>query len=126
MSSEPMPQAMLDASQEELESLESEALTDDLLRIASVLYRAARQASEWRRFAEGARGTDDELSEFFERCAFRQSERATEARQLLISRALATQREFVTAAAFAAGDGATDADVSPSSERRSDRVWPGQ
>jgi hypothetical protein len=119
-------ESIYQAAHEELEPLESEPSGDDLVTIASVLYRAVQQASEWRRFAEGALGVDNELKEFFERCAFTQSERATEARQLLISRAIATRREVVTSAAFAAGDGATDADVAPSSERGSARVWPGQ
>ena len=126
MSSEPTPRATLGASRQEFESLESEALTDDFLRIVSVLYRAIEQASEWRRFAEGMRGTDDELRMFFERCALTQGERAKEAKRLLISRAFAARREVVSSAAFAAGDGATDADVAPSSERRSVHVWPGQ
>ncbi|MEI9938603.1 MAG: hypothetical protein WDO69_15405 [Pseudomonadota bacterium] len=88
--------------------------------------RALGQAAELRRFAEDARGTDDELYAFLEHCACTQTEQAREARQLLISRAISHRGEAVTSAAFAVGDGATDADVSPSSERRSVHVWPGQ
>lgn len=79
-----------------------------------------------RRFAEDARDVDDELYAFFEHCAYTQTEQATEAQQLLSSRATSNRGEAVTAAAFAVGDGATDADVSPSDERRSVHVWPGQ
>src|SRR6188768_1104121 len=100
-------------------------MMDDFLRIVSVLYSAMQQAAEWRRFAEEAQG-NKELHAFFERCAFTQTERATEAKQLLISQALAQRREVVTSAAFAAGDGANDADVAPNSDRRTVRVWPGQ
>ncbi len=103
-----------------------ELLTEDFLRLVSVLYRAIQEAAELRRLAEAARATDDELYAFFERCAFTQAERASEAQHILSSRSLTQQAEVVTSAAFAAGDGATDADVAPSSERRSVRVWPAQ
>jgi hypothetical protein len=117
------PQASSGASLREASAGE---LTDGVSRIASVLERAVRYASELRRFAEDARGSDDELSAFFEHCADTQTEQATKARQLLILRTISHCREAVTSAAFAAGDGATDADVAPSSERRSVRVWPAQ
>ena len=92
----------------------------------SVRTRAVRQAAELLRFAADARGMDDELCAYFEHCAYTQTEQAKKATQLLISRAGSERGEAVTSAAFAAGDGATDADVSPSSERRSIHVWPGQ
>jgi hypothetical protein len=120
------PRATPSSSQGELESLADQPQADDLSRIGGVLSRAVRQAAELRRFAEEARGTDDEVSEFYERCALTQTEQATEAKQLLIARSLTHRAEAVTSAAFAAGDGATDADVAPSSERRSVRIWPAQ
>ena len=76
-------------------------------------------------FAEEAEG-NDELRTFFERCAFTQTLRATEAKRLLISQAAIRRNDVVTSAAFAAGDGASDADVAPGSERRTVRVWPAQ
>jgi hypothetical protein len=114
-----------------LEPTPADVLTDDVLtdnsaRLASLLQRALQSAAELRRFAEDARGTDDELYAFFEHCAYTQTEQATEAKQLLISRTITPAGEVVTAAAFAAGDGATDADVAPGSERRTVRVWPAQ
>ena len=108
-------------------SRQDELLSDDFSRIVRVLSHAVRQASELRRFADDARRANDaELHAFFERCAFAQLERATEAERLLVARASFPRGEAVTAAAFAAGDGATDADVAPGSERRSVRVWPAQ
>ena len=91
-----------------------------------MLQRTIEEAAELRRVAAEAREADAELYAFFERCASTQAERAREARQLLAARSLAHPAEVVTSAAFAAGDGATDADVAPSSERRSVRLWPAQ
>lgn len=121
MASEPKPRAS-----QAHESPAIELLSEDFLRIVNVLYRAIREAAELRRFADDARDTDHELHSFFERCAFSQAERASEAQQLLASRSRTHQGEVVTSAAFAAGDGANDADVAPSSERRSVRLWPAQ
>lgn len=123
-SAESTPQAKTAISPQELESVDES--TDRFSRLLSVRTRALRQAAELRRFAEDARDVDDELYAFFEHCAYTQTEQATEAQQLLSSRATSNRGEAVTAAAFAVGDGATDADVSPSNERRSVHVWPGQ
>ena len=123
-SAEPIPQAKTAVSPQELESVDES--TDRFSRLLSVRTRALKQAAELRRFAEDARDIDDELYAFFEHCAYSQTEQAMEARQLLISRATSNRGEMVTEAAFAVGDGATDADVSPSNERRSVHVWPGQ
>ncbi len=126
MPSEPTPRLTSSASAQELAASAARLLADDLTRIASVLQRALRHAAELQKFAEDARATDHELCAFFERCALTQAERAAEAEQLLMARTLVQRGEVVTSAAFAAGDGATDADVAPSSERRSVRLWPAQ
>ena len=124
MTAERTPQAKSSVSPQELEAVDE--LTDRFSRLLSVRTRALKQAAELRRFAEDARDIDDELYAFFEHCAYTQTEHATEAQQLLIARATSRRGEAITSAAFAVGDGATDADVSPSNERRSVHVWPGQ
>ena len=63
----------------------------------------------------------DELTDLFSRLLRVRTRALTQAAEL---------RRFAEDArdtdAFAVGDGATDADVSPSNERRSVHVWPGQ
>jgi len=90
-----------------------------------VLENAIRWAKELRRSAARARAENDhELAEFFERCAMSEDTKMTEATELLHFRTRLSAPEIPTAAAFAAGDGANDADVSPNSQRGKVGVWP--
>src|SRR6478609_387353 len=111
ISSEPTAQTTSRISPQALES-SADALTDSFSRLVIVRTRALRQAAEFRRFAEDARDKDDQLYAYFEHCAYTHTEQATEAGQLLMSRAIGENGEAVTSAAFAVGDGASDADVS--------------
>ena len=89
-----------------------------------VLANALRSAKELRRSAERARRENDhELATFFERCAISDEATMAEATELLQSRTRLSAPEIPTAAAFAAGDGANDADVSPNSQRAQVGVW---
>jgi len=124
-STEQAPPAKSGLSPEEPESSADEP-SDHFSTLLSIRSRALKQVAELRRFAEDVRDIDAELYAFFEHCAYTQVEQATEAQQLLLARATRHQSEAVSSAAFADGDGASDADVSPSSERRTVHVWPGQ
>jgi len=90
------------------------------------LYEAAvRSAKELRQDAERAHQDNDlQLSAFFERCARSDEVRAAQAKEMLRSRVGLPAPEAATSAAFAAGDGADDADVSPDSRRRRAGTWP--
>jgi len=90
-----------------------------------MLDEAIRSAKELRQSGERARRENDpELCTFFECCALSDEARAVEVRELLASRTLLPASENPTSAAFAAGDGADDADVSPDSRRGRVGIWP--
>jgi tellurite resistance protein len=90
-----------------------------------VLENALRSSKELRQSAERARTErDHELATFFERCALSDEATMAEATELLHSRTRLSASEIPTAAAFAAGDGADDADVSPNSQRARSGIWP--
>ena len=98
---------------------------EDCADLRRVLENALRSAKELRQSAERAqRENDHELATFFERCALSEEATMAEATELLHSRTRPSAPEIPTAAAFAAGDGANDADVSPSSQRGRVGVWP--
>ncbi|HET7541118.1 MAG TPA: hypothetical protein VFK05_14670 [Polyangiaceae bacterium] len=100
-----------------------ESSTDRRTELRRVYEAALRFAKELHEGAERARRENDpQLSAFFERCARNDEVRAAQAKELLRSRS--GPPEEATAAAFAAGDGATDADVSPDSRRRRIGTWP--
>ncbi|HYP99900.1 MAG TPA: hypothetical protein VER96_14590 [Polyangiaceae bacterium] len=98
---------------------------DDCEDLRRLLDGAARSSHELRQSAERAqRENDQELARFFERCAASDLIRTAEAKRLLGSRTRHPESEIPTSAAFAAGDGADDADVSPDSRRGKVGVWP--
>jgi len=87
---------------------------EDCADLRRVLENAIRSAKELRQNAVRARAENDhELAEFFDRCALSDKATMAEATELLHSRTRLSAPEMPTAAAFAAGDGANDADVSP-------------
>src|SRR6478735_4317212 len=97
----------------------------DCADLRRLLEGANRSSLELRQCAERAlRENDQELARFFERCAASDLIRTAEAKRLLHSRARHPESEIPTSAAFAAGDGADDADVSPDSRRGKVGVWP--
>jgi hypothetical protein len=99
--------------------------SDGRTELRRVHEAAIRSALELRESAERARrDSDAELSAFLERCARSDEVRAAQAKELLRSRVGLPAAEEVTSAAFAAGDGADDADVSPDSRRRRIGTWP--
>jgi len=86
---------------------------------------AVRSTKELRQSAEHARrDNDQELATFFECCAMSDEARSIEVKELLTSRTRLPTSESPTSAAFAAGDGADDADVSPDSRRGRVGIWP--
>jgi len=90
-----------------------------------VLENAQRSVHELRQSAERARKENDqELATFFQRCALKEESTVAEASELLNARTRLSAPEIPTSAAFAAGDGADDADVSPDSRRGKVGVWP--
>jgi len=98
---------------------------ENLAGLRRALDDAIRSAKELRQGAERARRENDqELATFLERCAVSDEARTVEARELLDSRTRLAASESPTAAAFAAGDGADDADVSPDSQRGKVGNWP--
>jgi len=98
---------------------------EDCADLRRVLASAIRSAKELRPSAERARQENDqELAAFFERCAQSDEAIATEATELLRARTRLSAPEIPTDAAFAAGDGADDADVSPNSQRGKVGIWP--
>ena len=98
---------------------------EDCADLRRLLANAIRSAKELRPSAERARQENDhELAAFFERCARSDEATAAEATQLLQARTRLSAPEIPTAAAFAAGDGADDADVSPNSQRGKVGIWP--
>jgi len=100
----------------------NESSTDPRTELRRMYEAALRSAQELQHGAERARRENDpQLSAFFERCARNDEVRAAQAKELLRSRSGPT--EEATSAAFAAGDGATDADVSPDSRRRRIGTW---
>lgn len=102
-----------------------QSLDEDCADLRRVLENAIRSARELRQCAERARKEDDaELAAFFERRAASDEVTVAEASELLHSRVRPSATEIRTSAAFAAGDGADDADVSPDSRRGKVGVWP--
>jgi len=98
---------------------------EDCADLRRVLEHAIRSAKDLRQSAARARAEHDhELAEFFERCALNEQATSAEASELLRLRTRLSAAEIPTAAAFAAGDGANDADVSPNSQRGKVGVWP--
>jgi len=98
---------------------------DHCADLRRLLDGATRSSQELRQSAERAhRENDEELARFFERCATSDLMRTAEAKRLLGSRTRHSESEIPTSAAFAAGDGADDADVSPDSRRGKVGVWP--
>ncbi|HYQ42193.1 MAG TPA: hypothetical protein VER11_09495 [Polyangiaceae bacterium] len=98
---------------------------DGCADLRRMLDEAIRSAKELRQSGERARRENDpELCTFFECCALSDEARAVEVRELLASRTLLPASENPTSAAFAAGDGADDADVSPDSRRGRVGIWP--
>lgn len=90
-----------------------------------MLENALRSSKELRQSAERARRERDyELATFFDHRAMNDEATIAEATELLHSRTRLSAPEIPTAAAFAAGDGANDADVSPSSQRGKVGIWP--
>jgi len=101
------------------------AKDDELADLRRVLDEAIRSAKELRQSAERARRQDDqELASFFERYAAADEARTVEVKELLTARTQLPASEAATSAAFAAGDGADDADVSPDSQRGKVGTWP--
>ena len=116
------PQPTTSASEPAVSPQSSDEDCADLRR---VLADAIRSAKELRPSAERARQENDhELAAFFERCAQSGEGIAAEAAELLQARTRLSAPELPTAAAFAAGDGADDADVSPNSQRGKVGIWP--
>jgi hypothetical protein len=102
-----------------------QASDDECADLRRVLENAQRSANELRQSAEHARKENDyELATFFIRCTLTEESTITEATELLNSRTRLSSPEIKTSAAFAAGDGADDADVSPDSRRGKVGVWP--
>lgn len=102
-----------------------ESSADESVELRRLLENASRSRRDLRGSAERARREHDhELAAFFERCALSDEARITEASQLLRSRTRLSATEIATSAAFAVGDGADDADVSPDSKRGRVGVWP--
>ncbi len=100
----------------------SESATDGRAELRRLHESAVRSAQKLRQCAVRARRENDPaLSAFFERCARSDEARAVEAKELLRSQ---VGLPAATSAAFAAGDGATDADVSPDSWRPRVGTWP--
>ena len=98
---------------------------DELADLQRVLDDASRSAKELRRGAERARRENDpELATFLERCAASDEARTVEVKELLASRTRLAGTDNPTSAAFAPGDGADDADVSPDSQRGKVGNWP--
>lgn len=105
----------------------SQSPGEKLADLRRALDDAIRSANELRQGAERARRANDhELATFLERCAVSDEARTVEAKELLDARTRLAASESPTAAAFAAGDGADDADVSPDSERGKVGNWPAQ
>jgi hypothetical protein len=103
------PQPTTDATKPASSLQSSDEECADLRR---VLENALRSVKELRQSAERARRENDyELAAFFERCALSDKAKMTGATGLLHSRTRLSAPEIPTAAAFAAGDGANDADV---------------
>jgi len=98
---------------------------DDCADLRRVLEEAARSARDLHHSAARARRDNDhELAWFFERCAASDELRCDEVKELLGSRTRLSTSEMPTSAAFAAGDGADDADVSPNTRRGRIGIWP--
>lgn len=98
---------------------------EDCADLRRVLANAIRSAKDLRPSAERARTENDhELAAFFERCALSDEATAAEATELLSARTRLSAPQIPTDAAFAAGDGADDADVSPNSQRGKVGIWP--
>ncbi|HEX2671523.1 MAG TPA: hypothetical protein VHM25_11655 [Polyangiaceae bacterium] len=101
------------------------ASEDDCADLRRVLENAQRSVYELRQSAERARKEHDhELATFFLRCTLGEESTVAEATELLNSRTRLSASEIPTSAAFAAGDGADDADVSPDSRRGKVGIWP--
>ena len=101
------------------------SLDDECADLRRVLENALRSAKELRQSAERARREHDhELATFFLRCTLTEESTIAEASELLASRTHLSASEIPTSAAFAAGDGADDVDVSPDSRRGKVGVWP--
>ena len=102
-----------------------QASDEECADLRRVLESAIRSAKELRQSAERARRERDyQLATFFEHRAMSDEATIAEATELLHSRTRLSEPEIPTAAAFAAGDGANDADVSPNSQRGKVGVWP--
>lgn len=98
---------------------------DGCADLRRMLDDASRSAKELRQSAERARReSDGELATFFECCALSDEARTVEVKELLASRTRPSASDNPTSAAFAAGDGADDADVSPDSRRGRVGIWP--
>lgn len=98
---------------------------DGCTDLRRALENAVRSANELRSSAERARRDNDhELATFFLRCTLSEESTIAETTELLNSRTRLSAPEIPTAAAFAAGDGADDIDVSPDSRRGKVGVWP--
>lgn len=107
------------------DSVNADPTSDECADLRRALDESIRSAKELRQSAERARRQNDrELSAFFERCAVSDEARITEAKELLSARTELPAGEAPTTAAFAAGDGADDADVSPNSQRGKVGIWP--
>jgi len=102
-----------------------QASDDDCADLRRVLENALRSVHELRQGTERARKEHDhELATFFLRCSLAEESTIAEATELLNSRTRLAAPEIPTSAAFAAGDGADDADVSPDSRRGRVGIWP--
>jgi hypothetical protein len=98
---------------------------DDCADLRRVLENALRSANELRQSTERARRENEyELATFFVRCTLTEESTIAEATEFLNARTRLSAPEIPTAAAFAAGDGADDADVSPDSRRGKVGLWP--
>lgn len=101
------------------------AYDDECADLRRVLENASRSIHELRQSAERARKENDhELATFFLRSTLGEESTIAEATELLNARTRLSAPEISTSAAFAAGDGADDADVSPDSRRGKAGVWP--
>lgn len=105
---------------------------DAVYGLVSVLYHALRDASACRKYvSDGRAANNPELERFFEQCRSIDAERVSMAKRLLspliadaAGSADGAAASGATAAAFAPGDGADDADISPSGERGKVGNWP--
>lgn len=100
---------------------------DDLCALVRVLYHALQGASAARQYTDDARRSKRaELVQFFERCRAEDAERINQMKRLLaplLAESPGPAAE-ATSAAFAAGDGADDSQISADEQRGKVGNWP--